>query len=136
MAWPYSQAPAESRACVPRDFNPHVSEGGLDPCPWWYIPERGIYHHPKLTQPRPCRARDPQAKRGDSTSPPGWPAHVTCGNDKGGQPEWNRRPGPDCGSRLTALDHRDCSSLNWLVSGLVRAGWVVFGLVRAAGRRS
>jgi hypothetical protein len=26
VAWPCSQAPTESRACVPRDFNPYVSE--------------------------------------------------------------------------------------------------------------
>ena len=30
VAWPYTQAPTESRAGVPRDFNPHVSEGGLE----------------------------------------------------------------------------------------------------------
>ena len=30
VAWPCSQAPTESRACVPRDFNPHVSEGELE----------------------------------------------------------------------------------------------------------
>ncbi len=28
-----------------------VSEGGLDPRSWWYIPESGIHHHSKLTQP-------------------------------------------------------------------------------------
>jgi hypothetical protein len=27
----------------------YVSEGGLDPRSWWYIPERGIYHQSKLT---------------------------------------------------------------------------------------
>jgi hypothetical protein len=27
-----------------------VSEGGLGPRPWWYIPEPGIYHHSKLTR--------------------------------------------------------------------------------------
>ena len=31
---------------------------------------------------------------------------VNCGNDAGGQPEWDRRPGPDCGSRLTTLHHQ------------------------------
>ena len=27
-----------------------VSEGGLDPRSWWYIPKRGIYHQSKLTR--------------------------------------------------------------------------------------
>jgi len=30
-----------------------VSEGGLDPCSWWYIPKRGIHHQSKLTRQRP-----------------------------------------------------------------------------------
>ena len=31
-----------------------VSEGGLDPRSWWYIPERGIHHHSKLTRQGPA----------------------------------------------------------------------------------
>src|SRR5260370_40112710 len=27
-----------------------VSEGGLEPRSWWYIPKRGIHHHSKLTR--------------------------------------------------------------------------------------
>ena len=30
-----------------------VSEGGLEPRSWWYIPESGIYHQSKLTQQGP-----------------------------------------------------------------------------------
>jgi hypothetical protein len=52
------------------------------------------------------RARNPQTKRGGRTGPPGWPRHADCGNGEGGQPGWSRRPGPDCGGRLTALNHR------------------------------
>jgi hypothetical protein len=32
-----------------------VSEGGLDPRSWWYIPERGIHHHSKLARQGPAR---------------------------------------------------------------------------------
>jgi hypothetical protein len=32
----------------------YVSEGGLGPRPWWYIPESGIYHHSKLTRQGPA----------------------------------------------------------------------------------
>jgi hypothetical protein len=46
----------------------YVSEGGLEPCSWWYIPKRGIYHQPKLTQPRTCRAGISSAKGVGSTS--------------------------------------------------------------------
>jgi len=52
------------------------------------------------------RARNPQAERGGRTGPPDRSRHVNCGNGEGGQLEWSRRPGPDGGSRLTALDHR------------------------------
>lgn len=34
-----------------------VSEGGLEPRQWWYIPEPGIYHQSKVTRgrsPRPA----------------------------------------------------------------------------------
>ena len=53
---------------------------------------------------RAGRARISQAKRGGSTGPPDRSRHVTCGNDEGGQPEWDRRPGPDCGSRIKTLN--------------------------------
>jgi hypothetical protein len=56
---------------------------------------------------RDGRARIPQATRGASAGPPGRSRHVTCGNNEDGQPEWSRRPGLDCGSRLTALDHQE-----------------------------
>lgn len=38
-----------------------VSEGGLGPPSWWYIPESGIYHHSKLTRQGPTE-RNPQTK--------------------------------------------------------------------------
>jgi len=43
-------------------------------------------------------------KRGGSTGQPDRSGRVKCGNDEGDQPEWNRGPGLDCGSRLTALN--------------------------------
>jgi hypothetical protein len=55
-ALPRSQAPSESRVLCPRDMNPHVSEGGLEPPRWWYIPESGIHHHSKVARRR-CPAR-------------------------------------------------------------------------------
>ena len=68
-----------------------VSEGGLDPRLWWYIPERGIHHHSKLTRQGPARIA--QAKSGGSTGPPGRSRHVTCGNDEGGEPGPGRTQG-------------------------------------------
>jgi hypothetical protein len=58
-SWPGkpSLAPRRSSnlgACVPGDLNPYVSEGGLDPRSWWYIPKRGIHHHSKLTRQGPA----------------------------------------------------------------------------------
>jgi hypothetical protein len=41
-----------------------VSEGGLEPPRRWYIPELGIHHHPKLTQPRAVPPGIPQASSG------------------------------------------------------------------------
>jgi hypothetical protein len=70
----------------------NVSEGGLDPCSWWYIPERGIHHHSKLTR-QAGQARISQAKRGGSTGPPDRSRHVTCGNDEGGEPGPDRTQG-------------------------------------------
>jgi hypothetical protein len=70
-----------------------VSEGGLEPRSWWYIPKRGIHHHSKLTRHGPARARISQAKRGGSTGLPDRPRHVTCGNDEGGEPGPGRTQG-------------------------------------------
>jgi hypothetical protein len=42
------------RVSVLGDISPFwVSEGGLDPLSWWYIPESGIYHQSKLTRQGP-----------------------------------------------------------------------------------
>ena len=70
-----------------------VSEGGLDPRWLWYIPERGIHHHSKLTRQGPARVRIPQAERGGSTGLPDRSRHVTCGNDEGGEPGSGRTQG-------------------------------------------
>jgi hypothetical protein len=44
------------RVSVLGDISPFwVSEGGLEPRRWWYIPEPGIYHQSKLTQQGPGR---------------------------------------------------------------------------------
>ena len=69
----------------------NVSEGGLDPRSWWYIPKRGIYHQSKLTRQGPARIS--RAKRGGSTGLPDRPRHVTCGNDEGGEPGSGRTQG-------------------------------------------
>ena len=45
-----------------------VSEGGLGPRSWWYIPESGIYHQPELTQLKPCRAGISPARGGGSAT--------------------------------------------------------------------
>ena len=45
-----------------------VSEGGLGPRSWWYITETVIYHQPKLTRPRPCRAGISRQGGGGSAS--------------------------------------------------------------------
>jgi len=47
-----------------------VSEGGLGPRPWWYIPESGIYHHSKLTRQRPA---GPAFRRRQEAAAPGRP---------------------------------------------------------------
>jgi hypothetical protein len=36
-----------------RDLS-YVSEGGLEPRSWWYIPKPGIHHHFKLTRQGPA----------------------------------------------------------------------------------
>jgi len=45
-----------------------VSEGGLEHPFEWYITETVIYHHYKLTQPRPCRAGISPAGGGGSAT--------------------------------------------------------------------
>jgi hypothetical protein len=87
--------PPNPEACVPRDFNPHVSEGGLGHRSWCCITESVIHHRSKLTRQGPA-ARIPQAKRGGSTGPPGRSRHVSGGNDEGGE------PGPGRGQGRTA----------------------------------
>jgi len=39
-------------ACVPRDLNPHVSEGGLEPPRRCCITDSVMYHHSKLARRR------------------------------------------------------------------------------------
>jgi len=82
-----------------------VSEGGLDPRSWWYIPERGIHHHSKLTRQGPPGSA---FRRRTAAAPPGphdQSERLTCGNDERGQPESSCRPGPDGGIRTAALHH-------------------------------
>jgi hypothetical protein len=58
-----------------------VSEGGLGPRSWWYIPEAGIYHHSKLTRQGPAgpaiRRRKEAASPARLTGPGMWPAETT-----------------------------------------------------------
>ena len=44
-----SRLPAKA-AFWPLTWGNVVSEGGLGPRSWWYIPESGIYHHSTLTR--------------------------------------------------------------------------------------
>jgi hypothetical protein len=78
----------------PLTWENSVSEGGLDPRSWWYIPKRGIHHHSKLTRQGPAgRARVSQAERGGSTGLPDRSRQVTCGNDEDGEPGSGRTQG-------------------------------------------
>jgi hypothetical protein len=91
---------------VVREISPvWVSEGGLEPRSWWYIPESGIHHQPKLTRQGPpgsaFRSRIAAAPPG----PHDQSEHLTCGNDDRGQPESSCRPGPDGGIRTAALHY-------------------------------
>ena len=82
-----------------------VSEGGLEHLSWWYIPESGIHHQPKLTRQGPPGSA---FRRRIAAAPPGphdQSEHLTCGNDDRGQPESSCRPGPDGGIRTAALHH-------------------------------
>ncbi len=47
-----------------------VSEGGLEPRSWWYIPKRGIHHHSKLTRQGPA---GPAFRRRKEAAAPGRP---------------------------------------------------------------
>src|SRR5579859_860816 len=80
-----------------------VSQGGLGPRSWWYIPERGIHHHTKLTRKGPAGPASRRRKEAGSTGPPDRSRYVTCGNDEGGEPG-SGRAGPDRGSRSTTLN--------------------------------
>jgi len=70
-----------------------VSEGGLGPRSWWYIPESGIHHHSKLTRKgKP----GPQSADEQEVSAPVHPTRsrrVTVGNDEGGEPGSGRTQG-------------------------------------------
>ena len=85
--------------------NPWCPRGDLNPLVVVH-PRIGDLSPVQANTTRAGRARISQTKRGGSTGPPGRSRRVTCGNDEGGQPEWGRRPGPDCGSRITALNHQ------------------------------
>ena len=56
------------------DFRPAETEdvfrGGLGPCPWWYIPESGSYHHSKLTRQGPA---EPAIHRRKEVAAPAFP---------------------------------------------------------------
>ena len=84
-----------------------MSEGGLEHLSWWYIPESGIHHQPKLTRQGPPGSA---FRRRIAAAPPGphdRSGRLTCGNDDRGQPESScqARPGPDGGIRTAALHH-------------------------------
>ena len=74
---------------------------GLGPRSWWYIPESGIYHQPKLTQPRACRARNLAGERRRQCRPAAQPGRVSCGNGEGGG-----RDGAPCQGRTAAAASR------------------------------
>jgi hypothetical protein len=63
-AWPVSEI-------RPLTWGNPVSEGGLGPRAWWYIPESGIYHHSKLTRQGPS---GPAIRRRNEAPAP---AHLT-----------------------------------------------------------
>jgi hypothetical protein len=82
-----------------------VSEGGLEPPSWWYIPESGIHHQSKLTQQGPSGTA--LRTRAAAASPGRMDVSecLTCGNVGCGQPGWNCEPGLDCSIRTAALLH-------------------------------
>ncbi len=87
-----------------RSWGFNVSEG-LEPPSWWYIPESGIHHQPKVTRQGPPGSA---SRRRIAAAPPGphdQSERLTCGNDDRGQPESSCRPGPDGGIRTAALHH-------------------------------
>src|SRR6266702_6609028 len=69
---------------ISRVWGIYVSEGGLGPRPWWYIPKPGIYHQSKLPRQGPP---GPASRRRIAAAPPGPHAqseHLACGNDDRG----------------------------------------------------
>jgi len=69
---------------ISRVWGIYVSEGGLGPRPWWYIPKPGIYHQSKLPRQGPP---GPASRRRIAAAPPGphdQSEHLTCGNDDRG----------------------------------------------------
>ena len=92
-------------ALRPLTWENSVSEGGLDPRRWWYIPELGIHHQPKLTQQEPPGSAFRRRIAAPLLGPHDQSEHLTCGNDDRGQPGSSCRPGPDAGIHTTAL-HR------------------------------
>ena len=57
-------------ALRPLTWENSVSEEGLDPPSWWYIPERGIHHHSKLTRQGPA---GPASRRRKEAAAPARP---------------------------------------------------------------
>jgi hypothetical protein len=107
VALPRSRAPTESRCLCPWGLeSPCVRGGTRSPL---------VVVHPRIGDLSPLQANTKgqagpairRRKGGASVGPPDRSGHVTCGNDEGGQPEWSRRPGPDCGSRLLRLIIRE-----------------------------
>jgi len=84
-------------ALRPLTWENSVSEGGLDPRRWWYIPELGIHHQPKLTQQEPPGSAFRRRIAAPLLGPHDQSEHLTCGNDDRGQPGSSCRPGPDAG---------------------------------------
>ena len=65
-----------------------VSEGGLDPRSWWYIPKRGIHHQPKLTRQGPS-GRHSAGEQQRSRRRHNLYGFLACGNYESGQPRWS-----------------------------------------------
>jgi hypothetical protein len=81
----------------------NVSEGGLGPRSWWYIPERGIHHHSKLTRQGPAGPAFRRRKEAAAPARPDRPRHVTCGNDESGEPGPGRTQGRTAAAAVTGV---------------------------------
>ena len=92
------------RASLQNKFE-NVSEGGLEPLSWWYIPESGIHHQPKLTRQGPPGSAFRRRIAAAQPGPHDQSERLTCGNHDRGQPGSGCRPGPDGGIRTAALHH-------------------------------